>query len=639
MGVPTSIKLPQPGQYVALRNVQGELKICLLPATPTPATGAADGPQAGTIKFGKHPALATSTLLETPFGATLLYTEGGGWARGKRTVLGELDVDEACEDDSAKGTSTSTTTARHEQKSATSRNNQFFRQDNSAQALTQDEIEGMKKEGRMGVDLIKTIAGSSATFHEKTLFSQAKYIARKQKKYVFEVTLLEVTPMLLCEFYGKDKPAKIGHIKFEVLSGLLWHANVFGSTTSNDPGRNSLEQEVAEVEASMDRFFASAAAGAAVHANHFSDEDVVEQQVESGSLETGGEALAEALALAVGKSAAWKGFGGGYRRARHEREEPGEDNARTMTSRRAPRRVLVYDEVGGLLSGAAHYKMFGPPRPAASPASELNDQQLFRVHANVGAPNKAAEQLNCAGQRVLPLDLLLDLLLEDEEEKNDVAIFPRNKKLADAFVALPAGADYAREVAAGIDNNPDRWRKCKERVKRCITRAKTLSDFTSDRMDTLVAALNPTGEGEKSLAPKKLLSLARRLLKAGGVFALYSTQFQELAELQRLMRESAGCGGNGGPTGENGAGATQWTRVQMQEYFTREWQVLPMRTHPVMDASLNLVQGFVLTATLVAVDVAADELDQISREEAAAMAKMHNVGVTGGQSKRRRTRK
>merc|ERR1711862_149666 len=46
-----------------------------------------------------------------------------------------------------------------------------------------------------------------------------------------------------------------------------------------------------------------------------------------------------------------------------------------------------------------------------------------------------------------------------------------------------------------------------------------------------------------------------------------------------------------------------FAHVKMHELFTREWQVLENRTHPLMNASLPLVQGFVLVGTLIRVDI------------------------------------
>lgn len=43
------------------------------------------------------------------------------------------------------------------------------------QALTTAEIEGMKREGKAGQEIVAALTAGSATFAAKTEFSQAKY--------------------------------------------------------------------------------------------------------------------------------------------------------------------------------------------------------------------------------------------------------------------------------------------------------------------------------------------------------------------------------------------------------------------------------------------------------------------------------
>ena len=79
-------------------------------------------------------------------------------------------------------------------------------------------------------ELVKSICEGSATFRSKTTFSQHKYLSRKQKKHVHQVTMLKVTPMRLCEYYINCFAVKTGNLKFEVLSSLLHHANLHWRT-------------------------------------------------------------------------------------------------------------------------------------------------------------------------------------------------------------------------------------------------------------------------------------------------------------------------------------------------------------------------------------------------------------------------
>lgn len=57
---------------------------------------------------------------------------------------------------------------------ADDRNNKQLVDDGTAQALTQDEIQQMKRDGKSGEEIVKAIAAASATLSTKTAFSQAR---------------------------------------------------------------------------------------------------------------------------------------------------------------------------------------------------------------------------------------------------------------------------------------------------------------------------------------------------------------------------------------------------------------------------------------------------------------------------------
>ena len=55
------------------------------------------------------------------------------------------------------------------------RSNAALLDDGSAQVLSMEDIEAMKAEGRAGADIVTALTTNSATFANKTEFSQAKY--------------------------------------------------------------------------------------------------------------------------------------------------------------------------------------------------------------------------------------------------------------------------------------------------------------------------------------------------------------------------------------------------------------------------------------------------------------------------------
>ena len=112
-------------------------------------------------------------------------------------------------------------------------------------------------------------------------------------------------------------------------------------------------------------------------------------------------------------------------------------------------------------------------------------------------------------------------------------------------------------------------------------------------MDSFVVAINTSDDSEDDEFYERMFALWKTYTKSGGVVSFYSTDFNILSLLQKKMRHSI----------KDESSAKRFTHVKLHEYFTREQQVLPKRTHPIMKSALQLVSGFVLAATLVDVDL------------------------------------
>ncbi|KAJ1410566.1 hypothetical protein SESBI_21885, partial [Sesbania bispinosa] len=70
-----------------------------------------------------------------------------------------------------------------------SRDNRALIDNNTAQSLTGEDIEAMRKQGAKGNEIIEALIANSATFEKKTAFSQEKYRLKKQKKYAPKVLM------------------------------------------------------------------------------------------------------------------------------------------------------------------------------------------------------------------------------------------------------------------------------------------------------------------------------------------------------------------------------------------------------------------------------------------------------------------
>jgi len=101
-------------------------------------------------------------------------------------------------------------------------------QDNnsSAQGLKRDQIEAMK-EGQMdGEEIVGQLIENSASFHQKTKFSQAKFLKKKAKKYFQYLIIKKPSIRLLMQINYKNDPMKMMNLRIDTLAQILNNANV-----------------------------------------------------------------------------------------------------------------------------------------------------------------------------------------------------------------------------------------------------------------------------------------------------------------------------------------------------------------------------------------------------------------------------
>jgi len=65
----------------------------------------------------------------------------------------------------------------------TSSDNRHLVDDNTAQKLNQSDVQAMKDSGATAGEIVSSLVANSSTFQNKTEYSQAKYIKKKQKQY------------------------------------------------------------------------------------------------------------------------------------------------------------------------------------------------------------------------------------------------------------------------------------------------------------------------------------------------------------------------------------------------------------------------------------------------------------------------
>ncbi|XP_010268703.1 PREDICTED: tRNA (adenine(58)-N(1))-methyltransferase non-catalytic subunit TRM6 isoform X2 [Nelumbo nucifera] len=106
------------------------------------------------------------------------------------------------------------------------KDNRAIIDDNTAQSLSGEDIDAMRRQGAAGDEIVEALIANSSTFEKKTLFSQEKYRLRKQKKYAPRVLMRRPFARSICEAYFKKHPARIGFMRIDALSLLLSMANV-----------------------------------------------------------------------------------------------------------------------------------------------------------------------------------------------------------------------------------------------------------------------------------------------------------------------------------------------------------------------------------------------------------------------------
>ncbi|KAL3940376.1 MAG: hypothetical protein SGBAC_005079 [Bacillariaceae sp.] len=97
---------------------------------------------------------------------------------------------------------------------------------NTSQQLKQREVEKMRRVGMEGAAIVDTLIENSASFQNKTEFSKAKYVARKQLKYQQRCRLVKCTPHSVCAAMFLKEPRKMLNLREDTLGQILSYSNV-----------------------------------------------------------------------------------------------------------------------------------------------------------------------------------------------------------------------------------------------------------------------------------------------------------------------------------------------------------------------------------------------------------------------------
>ena len=169
--------------------------------------GAAERPQ----RLSKRvPAVSLAPLLDSVYGSAYVLAEDD---ERRRCLVPTLPRGAADESDDAASVATSS-----------AGDNRHLVDEGTHQALTADEIAALKKGGATADDVVRQLVANSATFQEKTVYAQEKYIRRKKQKHQTSVvSLFPCAANVARAAFAKD-PARVAHVRPDTLARMLQKA-------------------------------------------------------------------------------------------------------------------------------------------------------------------------------------------------------------------------------------------------------------------------------------------------------------------------------------------------------------------------------------------------------------------------------
>ncbi|PZC87005.1 hypothetical protein B5X24_HaOG201241 [Helicoverpa armigera] len=114
--------------------------------------------------------------------------------------------------------------------------------DGRSQKLTAADIETLKSDKNKASDIVETLISNSNTFHNKTEFSQDKYLRKKERKYFEYFQVLKPNLRIISEIMYKLEPNKIQNLRCDTLSQIITLVNIHceGNHLLYDSGSNGL---------------------------------------------------------------------------------------------------------------------------------------------------------------------------------------------------------------------------------------------------------------------------------------------------------------------------------------------------------------------------------------------------------------
>uniref|UniRef100_A0A0G4G8V6 tRNA (adenine(58)-N(1))-methyltransferase non-catalytic subunit TRM6 n=1 Tax=Chromera velia CCMP2878 TaxID=1169474 RepID=A0A0G4G8V6_9ALVE len=566
----------------------------------------------GDLKFGKMK-IPVQSLHGLPLGATLRL-EGREWTRTQRLQLGVLEGEGG---ETAEGDETTEVTG----------DNRNLVDDNSAQQLSAEDIAKLKENATSSKDVVAAIAKNSATFQSKTSFSKAKYIAKKQRRHVQQVTVLPASLDAIVDAFNLQHPSKSCCVRTETLSSALLFANLHAG------GRALLFDQTGGIVAgaAVRRLGCRGGVSAVVgRARLFCLVEGGKAGIEkAGYFNLSGEEekilkrIPASLVLSDPSpllSSDWKGSS-----LCGESWRPLEAGAATQDG-------------GGGTSGGGDVEMTYAGQESSSASAVSEEQRLEGLLKARG--ERGAEILKLAAQSRWSFPPWLvgsdgnkeggrraagQVKNEGEGEGEEEKVKEEEGSAAAAnsgSVGRRRGAEREKKEGEKSEEQreAERVEKRKQWMRDGLTLQDDIRDLAVEGVDAIVVVVASQGRGgavDVSETVERFASVSTSsLLNPGGRLVILSSGMQPLSSLLARLQASP-----------------RFCAVRLQEFFIRDHQVLPQRTHPVMKES-RLFEGFLLSAIRV---WDAGEVQQRQKQRGAA--KSAGAGAENGRENEEREKR
>lgn len=169
----------------------------------------------GSVNLGKFGAFETSGVFGHPFGSAFEVLDDRR-VRRVHSLTALAEADSASESDAGADFISA------------DNNQHLVDAGSSTQTLSLADIDALKAAavGTLGQAIIDKVIAGHGQFDKKTVFSQQKYLRRKQQKFLRRFALDYLGPAQLLRYYLEKEPQRVLDLSEETLALILAHANV-----------------------------------------------------------------------------------------------------------------------------------------------------------------------------------------------------------------------------------------------------------------------------------------------------------------------------------------------------------------------------------------------------------------------------